>query len=71
MEKKGREALKNRLKEKYQKDGKGIRAYLFLWPIIVLYYSCDIMPNYLVVTVASFLLLFTIKFCGQRVYKTL
>ena len=36
MEKEGREALKIGLKKKYQKDGKGKRAYLFLWPIILL-----------------------------------
>ena len=36
MEKEGREALKIGLKKKYQKDGKEKRAYLFLWPIILL-----------------------------------
>ena len=36
MEKEGREALKIGLKKKCQKDGKEKRAYLFLWPIILL-----------------------------------
>ena len=72
MEKEGREALKIGLKKKYQKDGKGKRAYLFLWPIILLlqlWYNAQ-QFSFLHLLVISFAIYY-IKFCGQRVYKTL
>ena len=36
--------------KKYQKYGKSKREYLFLWPINLSYYVCDIMPTILVFT---------------------